>query len=258
MGEKPKNHLDSLREKAYALLSLPDCAVDEVISGMGLRDDREVREYKARHEAGHALVHLLRGTSMQKAEISRLRGTTCDRLNTLLGNVVRFEKGRVVTDEAEYQELAKQHPDRNVILSLAGLASTQDPKHGHFFERLINEGLAKGVDESWEDISIPYVYIQDRFAAIHQRTPTQQEISAIFHDLLNEIRSIFSEDKFVGVLTQIKELIKGHRLKKAVNDTILQTLFANGFSQKDLTEMQQRVLSIDIDRVVQKYGRAAA
>jgi hypothetical protein len=261
MSETPQHHLDpSLKEKALAIWRLPTCAFKEVISRIGLLDDNETKDYKAQHEAGHTLINLLEGRAMTRAEISRLRDSTCNQLNTLLGGSFqfRFEMGVVSTNDDDDREFEEQHPDRNAIQALAGIAANQDPKHGHFFEQLLDKELAKGVDEPWEDISVPYRYIQDRFVAIHQRTPSQQEVSNIFRELLNEIRTIFSERKFAAILTQIKELIKSHKLKKNVNDTILKTLFANGFTQEDLTEMQQRIASIDIDKVIQKHNRPTA
>lgn len=173
MGEKHKNRFLELREKVNALLSLPVCAVNEILSRMGLLD-REEKEYRAQHEAGHALVYLFAGKTIDKAEIHTLQGMTCARLNQLFGKQM-FNAGEVTIDD-EYK-FAQEEPKRGAIMYLAGMASTQDPKHGRFFDHILSEGLANGVDESWDDISVPYVYIQDRFESIHKRLPTGDEVS---------------------------------------------------------------------------------
>lgn len=252
MAEKPKNRLTTWKEKAYSLLSLPDCATKEVLSRIGLLDRKgKERESTAEHEAGHALVYLLAGKSIAKAEVSRLRGDTCAHLNRLMGEIVSFNAGEVTIDEAEQGEFAQQHPDRNVLMFLAGHAGI---KNQSFVEPILHERLPNGADEPWEDISIPYAYLQDRFEAIHHRIPTNQEITEIFHKLLNEIGSIFSEDRFARALIEIKELIKTNQLKEDINERILNALYANGLSPDNLADMQKKLFSINIDEVVQKHG----
>ena len=251
MREKSKNRLSELREKVNALLSLPSCAINEVISRLGLIDSGE-KEYRAQHEAGHALVYLFAGKTMEKAEIHALQGMTCARLNQLFG-MEMFNAGEVTIDDEH--RFAQEEPKRGTIMYLAGMASTNDPNHGRFFDHILSEGLANGADESWDDISVPYVYIQDRFGVINKRPPTGEEVSKIFLDVLAEIRSVFSEDKFAKALNKVKVLIKERRLKWAINDAILDELYSEGFSSDELTTMQQKLFSIDIDGIVQRFGR---
>jgi len=251
MGEKPKNRLSELREKAYALLSLPSCAVNEILSRMGILDSED-KEYSAQHEAGHALVYLLAGKTIEKANIHILQGMTCARLNQLFGEEI-FTAGEVTIDD-EHQ-FAQEDSKRGAIMYLAGMASTKDPKHGHFFNHILSKGLANGVDEPWDDISVPYVYIRDRFEFVHKRQPTGDEVSKIFLAVLDEIRSIFSENRFAKALNKVKTLIKERRLKVRINDAILDALCSEGLSREDLEIMQQQLFAIDIDGIVQRCGR---
>lgn len=255
MKEYPKRQRPDLRERVYALLKFPACAMNEILTRIGLLDGEE-REYRAQHEAGHALVFFLEGKQIQRAEINRLRGRTCRLLNQVLGQYL-FLAGVVEVDEIEAQEFEEQHPDRNVIASMAGLAVTQDLKYNRFLNQIVSEGLRKGDDETWEDIALPSVYLDDRFTVIHGRRPTSEEIATVFHALLKELRLVFSEDRFRIALTKVKELIENDMLKDTINDTILNTLYSEGFSPENLAEMQRRIATIDIDRIVRNHGGVA-
>lgn len=249
MGEKPRSRLTFLKEKVRAFLSLPNCAFDEILSRLRLKDNKET-EYRAQHEAGHALIYFLAGKSIEKAEISRLRGMTSTHLNSLLGSVIPFHAGEVSLSDSDEAQFAKEEPQKNALNYLAGIASTQDPAHATFFEKLLNEGLANGTDGDWEDISVPYAYIQERFEAVHHRVPAKEEINHVFHTLLNQVRAIFSQPQFEKALRQIKDLIKEHRLKRSINETILRLLTDSGFSPFSLEEMQRTLFSIDIDKII--------
>lgn len=255
MEEYPKRQRTDLGEKLYALLNVPACAMTEICTKIGLLDGGD-REYRAQHEAGHALVFLLEGKQIQRAEISRLQGQTCHLLNQVLGQYM-FLSGVVEVDEIGAQELEEQHPDRNVIAHMAGLAVTQDLKYNRFLNQTVSKGLEKGADETWEDIALPYVYLTDRFTVIHGRQPTSEEMTTVFHALLKELTLVFSEYNFKIALTKIKELIENDMLKGTINDTILDTLYSEGLSHENLAEMQRGIIAIDIDRIVRNHGGVA-
>lgn len=252
MGEKPRNRLAELGGKAYDFLTLPDCAIIEIFSAIGLLGRKE-KEFRAQHEAGHVLVFLLEGIRIQHVEIQRLRRVTLTQLNRLFGK--KMVGGGVNTYPIEDQKLAKLSPDFEPILHLAGLAATQDLNYRRFHDKLVSDGLEKRADEPWKDISIPCSYIRNRFQAIHSLQPTEEKVSEIFYALLNEIGLVFSDEKFVRALAKIRELIKRDKLKDVIiNDAILDALYSDGFSLQDLDEMKQKILAIDIDRIVQNHG----
>lgn len=254
MSEKQKNRLTELEDKTFAILKLPGCAVIEILSALGLSGRAEM-EFRAQHEAGHTLVLLLEGIRIQHVEIQRLRDVTLNQLEQLFGRPMKVG-GEVSTYPSQDQRCAELPPGFSVILYISGLAATKDLKCGrHHFDKIFLSQLTHGRDKSWEDISVPYSYIRERFQAIHNRQPADEKVLEIFYALLDEVGLVFSDEKFARALAKIKELIKKDKLKDVIiNDAILDALYSDGFSRQDLDEMKQRILAIDIDRIVQKHG----
>ena len=58
-------------------------------------------------------------------------------LNTVLDPVVTINAGEVNLSREDERLFAEEHPDRNALMYLAGIASTQDPKHVGFFSHIV-------------------------------------------------------------------------------------------------------------------------
>ncbi len=245
--------LEGLKERLKAALQLPACAVQEVASRLGLVD-REEREYRAQHEAGHAAVFFLADKPMVRAEISHFRGMTTHYLNTVLDPVVTINAGEVNLSREDERLFAEEHPDRNALMYLAGIASTQDPKHAGFFSHIVSEQLALGRDATWEDIGVPYSYLADRFTQIHSREPQAHEVRILFHRVNDRMKEIFADPKFARAIQVIKEQIKRRELRGGINSKIRQGLVQAGLSEADFAQMQEQLFSIDIEQIIQGFN----
>lgn len=241
--------LEGLKERIKAVLQLPACAIQEVTSRLGLID-REERDYRALHEAGHAAVFFLADKPIVKVEISHLRGMTTCYLNTALKGVLTVKAGEVNSTPEEERAFAAEHPDRNTLMYLAGISSTQDPKHADYFNHIIDEQLTLGRDATWDDIGVPYAYLAERFAAIHNREPEPQEVKNLFYDLYGQMKEVFVDPKFAKMLQIITEQIKKRELRGDINAKIKACLESNGLSLSDYEEMQKRLFSIDVDQLI--------
>jgi len=226
-------------------------SLGDIFEGLFSSSYRTEKIYIARHEAAHALLYMLAGENILKAEIQFLRESTLVNIRRLLGPTVTLHTGEVSIGDRREKEFRQEEPYKDAIVAISGLANTlNDNSIRSFLDEGVEESLANGIEEEWVDTAAPYKYITDRFNIIKEKEPSKEEISRIFYALLEQVHEIFQEVKFKKALEKIAELIKGRKLRNNINAIIIRELKYIGLSEQDLQIMSRRIYSIDVDELI--------
>lgn len=248
MEHKERTKFNGFVNRLRGINNLPGCVIKDFLAAVGILEKNE-KEYIAQHESGHALVNLLEGQEIERATIKKVTGHTHDCINTILGKQTGFVGGEVSQGDANEKLFLENNPFKGVIFMLAGLAATNNSKQD-FSALTIRKYLKEGVEGTWDDVSVPYRYIQKRFVACLNRQPSHDEVVAVFYELLDQLKVVFSDSQFARATESIKKRLKKGNLKSDINSKFFDALARDGVTQDDLVQMRQKINGIDIDALV--------
>lgn len=253
-----KKFTGRLVQAGGVLLRLPVIALKEMAYQMPWsRGERQAdRKFTARHEAGHALLHLLHDMPITHMRIGEMRFGTYVALERLLGDRFGTAKGRCGTYEEEDAWSRAGLQQALILNRLAGTAATASQPYA-----LRNFRSALQERWSWSDAEGPTAFVIERLQALFPQKFDQERLQKCAADVVMEIMvrlsSLLGEQPFRQALDAICDLfleLKSHR-GEALNQTIGQYLETKGITQEHLEQMRQRLQNFNIDKVILEYFR---
>ncbi|MCX6733978.1 MAG: hypothetical protein NTX63_04140 [Candidatus Peregrinibacteria bacterium] len=235
--------------RALGIMSVPGFLIGELFHSD--KNKGILEKYRADHEAGHALVAIFMGITIQEIVIGNMRGYTHMAIRLAMGNKSGYKKdpfspGHVTMHPRK--KGGKTYGMKYMMMLLAGQAAqaniySNHDKLGHFGE----------IEGDNHDVSQARGMMKQITKNAYRKNCTNVEIDEILHKYFEDLREFFRKEKINKCHTVISEFTRQEKKIKippsggSLNRLLKQKLREAGITDSDFADMKWEFEQIAIN-----------